>query len=89
MAVVRNAEQVKTARPTAGEFASLESSPMDDLRMLYSRALDLLSRSSVYVPRELKDEIVKLARDGGRAGIPVRVERAGGMVVIDPWKVLD
>ena len=59
--------------------------PMDELILLYSRALDLLSRSSVYVPRDLKDEIVKLARDGGRAGVRVRVERAGGMVVIDPW----
>jgi hypothetical protein len=62
--------------------------PMDELMLLYSRALDLLSRSSVYVPRDLKNEIVKLARDGGRAGVPVRVERAGGMVIIDPWKVV-
>jgi len=62
---------------------------MDDLILLYSRALDLLSRSSVYVPRDLKEEIVKLARDGGRAGVRVRVERAGGMVMIDPWKAID
>lgn len=61
---------------------------MDDLLLLYSRALDLLSRSSVYLPRDLKNEIVKLARDGGRAGIRVRVELAGGMVIIDPWKAL-
>jgi hypothetical protein len=63
--------------------------PMDDVLLLYSRALDLLSRSSVYVPRELKDEIVKLAKDGNRAGFSVRVERAGGMVVIDPWRAMD
>jgi hypothetical protein len=77
----------EATRLTVSGFAGFgEGQPMDELILLYSRALDLLSRSSAYVPRELKDEIVTLARDGGRAGVPVRVERAGGMVIIDPWK---
>jgi len=64
--------------------------PMDEeVVLLYLRALDLLSRGSVYVPQDVKDEIVKLAKDGKRAGIPVQVERAGGLVMIDPWRTLD
>lgn len=58
----------------------------DQLTTLLSRALDLLSRCSRYVLTSLKDEIEGLANDTGRTTLmPVRVERVGGVVVIDPY----
>jgi len=68
------------------EIEALEHTK-EQLVILYSRALLLLSGLSRYAPDDLKDEIECLANDSGKAGIPVLVDRANGMVVIDPYNV--
>lgn len=57
---------------------------MEQMVILYSRSLKLLSDCSSYVPDSLKDAIERLAQDSRKAAIPVRVERVNGMVAIDP-----
>lgn len=64
-----------------------EGAAMEQMVILYSRSLKLLSDCSRYVPECLKDDIERLAHDSTKAAIPVRVERAGGMVVIDPYGI--
>jgi hypothetical protein len=55
--------------------------------ILYTRSLRLLSDCSLYVPDPLKDDIERLAHDSRKAAIPVRVERANGVVTIDPFGI--
>ena len=57
----------------------------EQLTILYTRALDLLSKCSRYVPADLKREIYCLADDTGRTTpMLVRVEWVGEVIVIDP-----
>jgi len=64
-----------------------ERAVLEDLVLLYSRSLKLLSDCSFYVPDHLKDDIERLAQDSRKVAIPVRVERANGIVVIDPYGI--
>jgi len=64
-----------------------EGAAMEQMVILYSRSLKLLSDCSPYVPENLKDDIERLAYDSTKAAIPVHVERASGMVVIDPYGI--
>ena len=58
------------------------------MTILYTRALDLLSQCSRYVPEGLKREIYCLADDTGRTTLmAVRVEWKGDMIIIDPRNV--
>jgi len=67
-----------------GEMPPLRNEE-EQLTILHTRALDLLSRCSCYVPENLKGEIYRLADDTGRTTLmPVRVARVGKMIVIDP-----
>jgi hypothetical protein len=60
---------------------------MEQMVILYSRSLRLLSDCSYYVPDNLKADIERLAQDSRKAAIPVRVERTNGMVAIDPYGI--
>lgn len=64
-----------------------EGAVLGQLVVLYSRSLRLLSDCSFYVPDRLKDDIERLAQDSRKAAIPVRVERANGVIVIDPYGI--
>jgi hypothetical protein len=64
-----------------------EGAVLEQLVILYSRSLKLLSDCSFYVPEDLKDDIEQLAQDSRKAAIPVRVERANGMIAIDPYGI--
>lgn len=64
-----------------------EGAVMEQMVILYSRSLKLLSDCSVYVPENLKDDIERLAQDSRKTAIPVRVERANGTVAIDPYGI--
>lgn len=60
---------------------------LEQMTILYSRSLRLLSDCSFYVPEGLKDQIEQLAHDSRKAAVPVRVERSNGIVAIDPYGI--
>lgn len=78
-------ERSQSRRPSAHETSDRET--LQQMVILYSRSLRLLSDCSLYVPNPLKDEIERLAHDSRKAAIPVRVERADGVITIDPFGI--
>lgn len=78
-------ERLQPCRPSACGTSDRET--LQQMLILYSRSLRLLSDCSLYVPDPLKDDIERLAHDSRKAAIPVRVERANGVVTIDPFGI--
>jgi hypothetical protein len=66
---------------------STDRETLEQMVILYSRSLRLLSDCSLYVPDPLKDDIERLANDSRKAAIPVRVERSNGIIAIDPFGI--
>lgn len=78
-------ERLQPRRPSVREASDRKA--LQQMVILYSRSLRLLSDCSLYVPDSLKDEIERLAHDSRKAAIPVRVERADGVITIDPFGI--
>ncbi|MGE5295497.1 MAG: hypothetical protein ACM3VT_11770 [Solirubrobacterales bacterium] len=78
-------ERLQTQRQNARGEA--DGQMLEQVVLLYSRSLRLLSDCSRYVPDRLKDDIERLAHDSRKAAIPVRVERSNGVVTIDPFGI--
>jgi hypothetical protein len=75
--------------PEADDPAGAEPIPVrheeEQLTILYTRALDLLSKCSRHVPQDLKREIYRLADDTSRTTLmPIRFEWLGDIVLINP-----
>jgi hypothetical protein len=64
-----------------------EGRTLEQMEILYTRSLRLLSDCSFYVPENLKDQIEQLAQDSRKVAIPVRVEKGNGFVAIDPYGI--
>ena len=60
---------------------------LEQMMILYTRSLRLLSDCSFYVPENLKNQIERLAQDSRMAAIPLRVEKSNGVVAIDPYGI--
>ncbi len=78
-------ERSQPRRPNVCNATDRET--LEQMVILYSRSLRLLSDCSLYVPEHLKDDIERLAHDSRKAAIPVRVERSNGIIAIDPFGI--
>jgi len=59
----------------------------EEMVVLFSLALVLLSECSGHVPADIVDKMEQLADQTGRFAMPIRYERCGNMLVIDPFNV--